>query len=299
MYTDLYGRKRMKIGLHIHTNVTDGRESPEKAAEIYKEAGYDAVVLSDHWAWRESGEINGLRIISGAEYNNQNDGTYKDGFGNDATQGVFHILGIGAKTEPKPKSRVNAQHFIDAIHEAGGIAILAHPAWSLNSVEQVKALSGFDATEIYNTVSGVHASNRAYSGAIVDMLANEGIILPLTAADDTHYYDNDCAVSYIMADVTGGDSDDDILNAVKSRNFYATQGPEIHIKKNGDGTVSVRCSTVSFVSFYSNSAFNPKRNVYGEDIIMATYTPSTFEKWVRAEVTDKDGKRAWSNIILL
>lgn len=81
------------------------------------------------------------------------------------------------------------QEVIDAINDCGGMAVLAHPYWSLNTKEDVEALHGFSLLEIYNSVSDVHQSVRPYSGYLVDVLANDGYVLPLIATDDTHYYD--------------------------------------------------------------------------------------------------------------
>ena len=54
---------------------------------MYKRQGYDVVAITDHWIHRDSGEIGGLRILSGAEYNIG---------GGDASTGVYlsliHIL---------------------------------------------------------------------------------------------------------------------------------------------------------------------------------------------------------------
>ncbi len=299
MYTDIYGKTRMKIGLHIHTTESDGRCSIEQAVEIYKNAGYDAIALTDHWKWHPADEINGLRILSGVEYNNK----FPEGctyMGNNSVTGVYHILGLFCESEPQIENMTDHTLFTKAIHKAGGLAVIAHPAWSLNTPGQIMALDSIDATEIYNTVSGVHASNRPYSGAVIDMLANKGCYLPLIADDDCHYYDNDCAVSYIMLDVSDGKtSDKDILNKVKTGEFYATQGPELHISRKQDGTVVATSSPVSQISFFSNAAFNKTRNTYGDGITYAEYTPLGFEKWIRAEAYDKDGKCAYTNILLL
>ena len=146
MYTDLLGKKRMKLGLHTHTNLSDGQKSPEQAAEIYRKAGYDLIALTDHWIVSEEKVLSGLRTISGCEYNIG---------GNDTKKGVFHIVALGLQRDPGLSHDADPQTIIDQITAAGGIAVLAHPAWSLNSVEQVKPLRGFAATEIYNTVSGM------------------------------------------------------------------------------------------------------------------------------------------------
>lgn len=294
MYTDILGKQRMKIGLHMHTTVSDGVVSIEEALEIYKNAGYDAVAVTDHWIWHPQSEYKGMHIISGCEYNN-----CAGDDGRDSVTGVYHILGIGCENAPKIEKTVDgAQDFIDKIHSEKGLAILAHPAWSLNSVEQVKSLSGIDATEIYNTVSGVHASNRPYSGTIVDLLANSDCIFPLTAADDSHFYDGEHTKSYIMLDVSDSDlSDKDIIKKIKAGDFYATQGPEVHMEIADNGNIIVRTSPASCITFYSNSVYNPQRTVRGENLTYAEYPPRYFEKWVRAEVYDSQDRCAWSNII--
>ena len=92
MMTDMFGTDRLKINLHLHTTQSDGHKTPEEAAAIYKEAGYDLIAVTDHWKYRASGTIDGLRILSGAEYNL--------GGGNGAA-GVFHILALGCSQKPR------------------------------------------------------------------------------------------------------------------------------------------------------------------------------------------------------
>ena len=165
MVKDLFGKTRIKLGLHIHTTRSDGKYAPEVTAQIYKEAGYDAIALTDHWVYGEADEICGLPILSGAEYN--------IGFV-DCNEGVYHILSLMCEREPSVNKDFSAQQIIDAIAEAGGISVLAHPAWSLNTPEMIKELRGFDATEIYNAVSDINFSRRGDSTLIVDMLGMQG-----------------------------------------------------------------------------------------------------------------------------
>ena len=60
MYTDIFGNRRYKINLHTHTTVSDGHRTPAEAAKIYKNAGYDAIALTDHWIFNEGTELEGL-----------------------------------------------------------------------------------------------------------------------------------------------------------------------------------------------------------------------------------------------
>ena len=153
MFTDMMGNVRYKLGLHLHTTRSDGRREPSAVIAEYREAGYDAIALTDHWLWNPAGELDGMKIISGAEYNiGASDPC--DGFGG------YHIVALGCEHRPDILPVDAPPTVAAAIHEAGGIAVLAHPAWSLNDPAVVAGQSYLDATEIFNIVSGVHLSFR-------------------------------------------------------------------------------------------------------------------------------------------
>lgn len=288
MHLDMFGNVRYKVGLHTHTTLSDGHETPESAAGIYKAAGYDAIAITDHWKYFAEGDLCGLKVISGCEYNL---GTH------DTFAGVMHIVGVGMKEDPCIcRETATRQEVIDAIRAKGGLAVLAHPAWSLNTPEEAKALSGFDATEIYNTVSDKGMSSRPYSGYFVDLLANMGVSYPLIAVDDTHIYQGvDDTKSYIMVKAGDG-SVDSILEAVRQGDFYATQGPELHVRREGDKLIA-DCSPCVTIDFLSNSSWVGDKMTRGTGLTHAEYTIKPWEKWVRVEVCDADGNFAWSNII--
>ncbi len=288
MMTDMFGTDRLKINLHLHTTQSDGHKTPEEAAAIYKEAGYDLIAVTDHWKYRASGTIDGLRILSGAEYN--------IGGGNGAA-GVFHILALGCSQKPRIRRDYGAQAMIREIARRGGMAVLAHPAWSLNTVEQMRGLQGIEATEIYNTVSDAGESSRPYSGDFVDACACRGWLYPLIADDDTHYYDgSDETASYIMLACSPEASDAELLEAIRRKAFYATQGPEIHLRREGN-RVTVNCTPAVRISFFSNAVWARGRCVRGSNLTESSCEVQPFETFIRAEVTDADGRKAWSNSI--
>ncbi len=286
MYVDIYGKMRAKIGLHVHTTLSDGAKTPEEAAKIYREAGYDAIALTDHWHFGEAQSLCGLSILSGVEYDVGKAGDT-----------VFHIVCIGADSEPKGLTRESSvSEIIEAIHNAGGIAILAHPAWSLNTPEEIMAIDGFDATEIYNAVSDAGMSFRPDSSLLVDMLAARGVFLPLLATDDAHYYcGEDNCVAYIMAECDPTDAES-VKAAVKKGRFYASQGPEIHLSRDGN-VFCAETSPVSKIVFASNKQWTSGRVVKGEGLTFASYSAAPKDRFIRAFAVDKDGKYAWSNII--
>ncbi|MBE6687635.1 MAG: PHP domain-containing protein [Ruminococcaceae bacterium] len=287
MIKDIFGNTRYKAGLHIHTTLSDGARTPKEAVEIYKNAGYDVVAITDHWEYYSNAEINGVKIISGIEFNTG---------GADTSDDVMHIVALGMNKAPELSRNASRQEIIDTINENGGLAVLAHPAWSLNTLEDVMSLNGFFATEIYNTVSDVGQSRRGYSGYIVDALANKGVFFPLVAADDVHFYQGeDETKSYVMVKA-GSSSQCDILKALKNGDFYATQGPELHLTREGDKMIA-RCSKSVEINFISNSSYAPDRVITGEDLTYAEYPIKEWERWIRLEVKDKEGRYGWSNII--
>jgi len=172
------------------------------------------------------------------------------------------------------------------------VDVLNEEANSLTA--EILKLQGFHATEIYNSVSGVHMSRRADSSLIVDMLAMRGCCFPLIAADDAHYYDNDSCKSWIMVEAEDN-AREYLIPAIRNGRFYATQGPEIHLTREGDEFV-VTCSPVSEIVFHSNFVWS-RRVFEGNGLTEARYTLRPGECFIRAEVTDRDGKRAWSRII--
>ncbi|MBE6588879.1 MAG: hypothetical protein E7643_01750 [Ruminococcaceae bacterium] len=285
MQIDLFGRKRFKINLHMHTSFSDGDLTAVEAAQYYLAQGYDAIALTDHWFFGDGGDFDGMTILSGGEYNvGGNDGS---------GEGVYHVVGVGMSRAPSVSKSMNVQEIIDRIRAAGGIAILAHPAWSLNTPEKILALRHVDATEIYNSVSGVHHSRRADSSLIVDMLGCCGRFYPLIAADDTHYYEaGEACASYIMAEAEDN-SPRALLEAIRSGAFYATQGPEVHLFRDGDG-YTVKCSSVSEIVFFSNLTWSP-RVFTGNGLECAHYVPRENERFLRVQVKDSAGRLAWTN----
>ena len=185
---------------------------------------------------------------------------------------------------------------IRSIREAGGLAILAHPAWSLNTPEDMAALWDFDGTEIYNSVSEAGMSDRPYSGVLIDMVATRGIYPPILATDDTHYFGGEEGRGFLMVDADEVDRVGYVA-AIKAGKFYATQGPEIHTERVDDTTVRVTCSPCDRIVFFSNVVWTKGRVVTGEGLTQATYTLHPKDTFIRVEVTDKQGRRGYGQIL--
>ena len=275
----------LRGNLHMHTTRSDGRLSFEDAVARYEQAGYDFIAVTDHWVRSESGTTaGGMLLLSGCEYN----------IGETVQEGVYHIVGVGMERAPAlERTEKSPQRIIDEIRAAGGVAILAHPACSLNSAEDVARLTGLCGTEIYNTTSAVPPNVRPYSGLFVDQLASLGVLLPCMGADDAHRYVNDATVCSIMVHAREK-SHEAVMEAIRAGDFYATMGPSVALTvENGEAVVT--CSPAAQVEFHSDAVWNDRRVTQGEGITTARCRLLPFETFVRAEVVDSEGRRAFSS----
>jgi predicted metal-dependent phosphoesterase TrpH len=304
MFTDIKGKKRVKVGLHTHTTLSDGRKSPQEVMQIYADAGYDYLALTDHWVYGQPQQVGDMQVISGCEYNMEGPNT-PDGFVE-----VFHIVGVGMQQDPGiPAEFVRGcdvpihqrvKIAVEKIRAAGGLAILAHPAWSLNTPEQIMDAGDYDATEIFNSVSECGMSDRAYSDVIVDQLGVQGVYLPLLATDDAHYYTGEETRGMVMVEQDAVE-ELGLVGALRAGRFYSTQGPQVLLERTGDNEVTVYCTPAVKAVFQSNLVWSAGRAVRGQGFTSASYTlkPEKGERFVRVEVTDAQGSKGWSNIIVL
>lgn len=149
-----------KVNLHIHTTCSDGEGNYKQIVNSAKEKGYKLIAITDHNTVEAHKNITDDILLTGVEF--------------DCWFGyVFiHLLAYGidinhpeiqpflAKNKkdtedvlPRLFARRNVKKLIQAIHNAGGIAVLAHPAccWALSLENLVKNLIkiGLDGIEVF------------------------------------------------------------------------------------------------------------------------------------------------------
>lgn len=149
------------VNLHIHTNLSDGKSTVSQTIEKFKALKYFSITDHNCVDAYTLEEINSLNnIITGVEF----DCWYKGvlvhilGYGMDINNSEFKKL--LAKTEKSKRATItrliearNTKKVIEIIKNAGGIAILAHPAcyWCINLEKFIKDLTklGLDGVECY------------------------------------------------------------------------------------------------------------------------------------------------------
>ncbi len=293
MRIDDKGRQWYKGNLHMHTRMSDGQMEPGAAIELYKSKGYDFIARTEHWKVSPADEYEGILTLSGCEYN----------IGGTPAEGIFHIVAIGMDADPllpRPTADkpLTGQAIVNAIHSQNGLAVIAHPAWSLNTPEQILSIhrdTPFDMTEIFNSTSDLPRNCRPYSGLITDMLASVGTFLPLSACDDVHWYNGDQCRSFIWVHAEAC-TKDAILSAIRSGDFIASQGPLVDARREGDRIV-VDCDPSVEIVFFTDSVWTDHRADIGVALTHAEYAIKPNDTFVRVEIKDHEGKYAWSQYI--
>ncbi len=281
--------KCYKGNTHTHTTCSDGRVSPEECMRRYREAGYDFLAVTDHWHTGAEGSYEGMLIVPGAEY----DFSFP-------TQTLHLVCLYPAAELGAPVQRgMTHEAVISYVGEVGGTVIAAHPAWSLNTPDFLCSLTGVGMAEVYNTVSGEPFNGpRANSESLLDVAAANGKYFNLVAADDAHFYQGDQCVSYIMVQAEEL-TVPAVLKALNQGRFYASQGPEFkRIERIGDEII-VETSPVSRITACSERYWTRGRCMEGEGLTERIYRPHPDEKFVRFQITDENGQKAWSNPIVL
>lgn len=189
--------KNKKADLHIHTTCSDGKGNYEQIIESAKAKGYKLISITDHNTIEAHKHIQDDILITGVEF--------------DCWMGyVFiHLLAYNidinypsltpflAKTKSETEGVIlrllpkrNIKKLINAIHQAGGIAVLAHPAccWALSLDRLVKNLIkiGLDGIEVYYPYPRFRSIVKFHSAKDVVKIANKYPELIKTGGTDFH-----------------------------------------------------------------------------------------------------------------
>lgn len=277
-----------KGNIHTHTKKSDGFVSPKQCIEIYKKKGYDFISITDHRKFYPDYKEDNFLVISGSEFHVNDLDARK----------AYHIIGLGIENEIYTDDTFSPQDIIDEINRENGLAILAHPYWSLLTHDDLINLADYAGIEIWNTVSEVYSA-RGLSVDYLDVLASKGIVKLAFAVDDTHFYQRDLGGGYIMVNSPALDKRS-IISAIKEGRFYCSQGPEIKQIHIEDNILTVETSPVSKICFMTGLFYCSDRVHMNDDgglISKASYEVKPDDLFVRIECEDEQGRRAWSQIL--
>jgi hypothetical protein len=272
----------LKANLHTHTTVSDGDTTPEKRVLQYHDANYDVLAITDHHEVvpvQDLARPDMVLIQSLEAHPPCPDGP------------IYHLVCLNVPAGFSCITDEPAQQLVDRVRAAGGEVILAHPYWCGHTVEQINALRGLLAIEVYN--STCRRIGKADSTVVWDYLLATGNLLPAVGVDDVHA-DDDLFGAWTMLRVQEATAEG-VMDALRQGAFYASCGPEIRGFGYANGTYFIRCSPVVEISFIGRGAQGRcVRAAPGQTLREALWTAGPNQPYIRAMVTDEAGRRAWT-----
>jgi len=185
----------LKIDLHVHTRYSkDATTTLKELVHHAKKRNLDGIAVTDHNTLRGALKLakrSQLTIIPGLEVETL----------------TGHILALNITTLIPPKFSLTET--VQKIHEAGGVAVIAHPATVLKTGlgQKVTSSSNIDAVEVINSSTFPFFLSTYLSCRLADRLH-----LPQTAGSDAHHAP-EIGTAYTL--VEADSNSDDVAEAIK------------------------------------------------------------------------------------
>jgi len=312
-----------KTNMHCHTNISDGWGTPEQVKEIYKNNGYSAVCFTDHEVLLDHKDLCEPDFIALHGYEvavKQNLKEHTAWF-----QPVYHFNMISKyqdnlvmprffKENPsypgnsRAWSKTHAQYteeiettvydvewindYLKAMKEGGFLINYNHPMWSLHNPSDYLGLENLHSIEVINGTCQKWNDNTSFH---YEQMLRAGHRLAPTAGDDNHKPEHTVqAWTMIKAEELSYEA---LVAAYERGDCYASEGPEILSLVIRDGKVVVKTSPAAGIYMYSEGRYvdfvASKTEIYTEAAF--DYCPEKMGRYLRIEVRDAAGYRAFSN----
>ncbi len=277
----------LKGNCHLHTTASDGVESAAGEAKIYGERGYDFLVVTDHNCFAEElPQPDGCIMIPGVEVHPVSGGI------------MWHIVALGGAGAPDTEN-MTPQETVDVLRRGGAQVVCAHPYWCGLSEQMIADVSGFLGLEVFNTICD-QLIGKGDSRYVWDQLLARGIALCGFAVDDTHGKRAGGRFGGWVMVKASEKTPDAILDALSRGRFFSTQGPLIADFRVENGEAVVSAPNVREVFLMANGHRGLHQVVdEGKVVCEARWPLAEGSTYVRAEVVDERGRRAWTNPIFL
>lgn len=284
----------LRGNIHTHSANNGGSLTAEGIGHEYGKRGYDFVFLTDQHictpAPKEfAAHAPGRPLLVGAE-----EIVFQ------AAGAMFHAVCLGQKDQWQGSEFRDLSEAIERADNEGISLVMSHPYWLRLRSEVFINARPFLGVEIYNHLCD--AVGKGYGTVQWDEMLDAGLRVFGFACDDFLNFDCSIAGGWIMVKAAVC-TEDAILEAMRSGDFYSTQGPEIHDFSIEEGKVRVACSPVTRVNFISNrSRGGVLRAPENSQVTDATWDvdfSGVQSGYVRVECIDTQGRIAWSNPIWL
>jgi hypothetical protein len=282
-FSSLDAQKRYYRGnthAHSYPNSTD-LDASYIATDIvpqYKAKGYDFLVFTDHGAWWNASPLTSpdFTVINGSE----------PGISGNGLWGHFTAVNLKSRISGSGKTH---QEMIDAISAQGAIPFINHPRYSqipisaLQIIEKMK--NNLFHMEIYNGVTVGQAGPDDIS--VWDSVLTTGRLMYGVASDDSHKESNQ-GKGWIMV-YSSSNQTDSLVEAIRRGDFYASSGVSLDTISYSSSKIFVKSKNGNSIKFIGKNG-SVLKTFEGQE---ATYTITGEEIYVRAEISNSTGQKAW------
>lgn len=280
-----------KGNTHIHSTASDGGKTFTELSEMYAKVGYDFLFRTDHW------------VASGAERDSETyplvwlDGIELDG--HDYQGSYYHVVCLGTFTGAGLDRQRGFVRALETARAQDGLLILAHPYWTGNTLEDARRW-GFHGIEIYNHVCrwlNGKGDSRVYWSAMLQSQPNTLAF----AVDDAHIRPEHPGWNggWIMVNAPTDDRQN-LWDAIRAGNFYATCGPDFHTITYHEPEVMITTSPVRFARLVGPASSGARIGTF-DGLLLNKATFEIPKNWPYAylEIEDDQGQRAWTNPLFI
>lgn len=261
--------KFYKAAMHVHTNISDGRLSPEEVKSAYSKLGFSVVAYTDHEVFVPHNDLTdeNFLAINSTEVAINDPKTVQGGWpymrtchinlyakdkDNDfcpiCTEDAIYVPHSHQFVTEKMKNNVFEKEYstecfnriVNVAAENGFLACFNHPVGSLQTYEDYIGMKNLWGIEWYNAGSNTDGMTESIQ-ATDDLLRVGEKVFPI-AGDDSHDY-NIIGFSFNMVKAENL-SYEAIMSAFKKGDFYSSSGPEIYELYLDGETLHISCSNV-------------------------------------------------------
>lgn len=297
-----------KGNTHTHTINSDGDSTPDEVVRWYRERGYHFLVLSDHNFLTPTEGLNQVfgapgkfLVIKGEEVSDK----FKEK--------PIHLNGLNVKEQVAPQHGDSVaqiiQNNVNAIRRADGVPHVNHPNfhWAV-SASDLKAVKNLRLFEVYNghpQVNNLGGGGFPGLEAMWDDILSAGLVLYGIAVDDAHNFKTPGDKSkstpghgWVMVRAASLEATA-ILQALERGDFYASTGVTLRDYQADAKSIKIDIAaaaqskyTVQFIGQWGKVLKEVTTNP-------AIYTFDGAESYVRAKVSESNGKAAWTQPVFI
>jgi hypothetical protein len=266
---------------HTHAKYSDDNDKNDvpQIASWYKKAGYNFLVLSEHndhlsdkkvFCHDEASDPPDFLMICGLELSRKRHHT---------------AIGIDRFID-KEKS---LQDGVNKVIEAGGVPVLNHPMDPVITTKAFLQVKGLNHLEIVN---GGRLEDTPSSEILWDSILSvpNGRRVFALASDDNHYKEGNVGKGWIMVNAPAL-TKKDIVESIRKGNFYATTGVILKDLSFTGNSIKVTSSSSSDIITFIGKYGKILKTINGPT---GQYTIKADELYVRAKITNSQGKSAWT-----